>query len=273
MHKLSRQVRFSINPFLGEDVGGVNSYSSRPAGEGLAVYLSLWVELEACVDADTGFVVNVVQIDKVVREFVVPLFDEKISESYRQSKHVGFGELNCVLRKSWGILKDKFESCRLSRMSLELNPYRKIAIESEDCKLTNLSEKFEFAATHKLWNDSFSPERNKEVFGKCANPAGHGHNYIVEVTAASKDGSGFNVGQFQQVIIDEFISLVDHKNLNVDVDEFSKTIPTVENITTFAWGCLVGKFPTAELVSITIWESDRMYCTFSGPAKQAVRGR
>jgi 6-pyruvoyltetrahydropterin/6-carboxytetrahydropterin synthase len=133
--------------------------------------------------------------------------------------------------------------------------------------LTNLSEKFEFAATHTLWNDSFSPERNKEVFGKCANPAGHGHNYIVEVTAASKDGSRFDVGQFQQVINDEFISLVDHKNLNVDVDEFSKTIPTVENITTFAWGRLVGKFPAADLISITVWESDRMYCTYSEAAR------
>jgi 6-pyruvoyltetrahydropterin/6-carboxytetrahydropterin synthase len=271
MHKLSRQVRFSINPFLAEDSGGVNSYSSRPAGDGLALYLSLWVELEACVDADTGFVVNVVEIDKIVREFVVPMFDEKISESYRQSKHVGFGELNDLLRKSWHILDDKFENCRLSRMSLELNPYRKIIIETEDCKLTNLSEKFEFAATHKLWNDAFTPERNKEVFGKCANPAGHGHNYIVEVTAASKEGCQFNAGQFQQVINDEFISLVDHKNLNVDVDKFSKTIPTVENITTFAWDRLVGKFPTANLISITIWESDRMYCTYR--AKPEVKGR
>ena len=264
MHKLSRQVRFSINPFLGENQKGFNSYSSRPAGNGLALYLSLWVELEACVDADTGFVVNVVEIDKAVREFIVPVFHRQISESYRQLKHVGFGELNGLLRKSWGILAGKFESCRLSRMSLELNPYRKITIETEDCKLTNLSEKFEFAATHKLWNDAFSPERNKEAFGKCANPAGHGHNYIVEVTAASKGDSGFDVGQFQQVVSDEFISLVDHKNLNVDVDAFSKTIPTVENITTFAWDCLAGKFPGVELVSITIWESDRMYCTYRG---------
>lgn len=267
MHKLARQVRFSINPFLTEDCPGVNSYSSRPPGQGLAVYLSLWVELEAQVDADTGFVVNVVEIDKVVREFVVPLFRQQITRNFQQLKHVGFSELNALLRKSWGLLDDKFENCRLNRLTLELNPYRKITIETEDCKLTNLSEKFEFAATHTLWNDAFSPERNNEVFGKCANPAGHGHNYIVEVTAASTDGSEFNVGQFQQVIVDEFISIVDHKNLNVDVDEFAKTIPTVENITTFAWSCLENKFSSANLVSITIWESDRMYCTYSGQAK------
>jgi len=63
------------------------------------------------------------------------------------------------------------------------------------------SEKFEFAAMHKLWNDDFSEERESRVFGKCANPAGHGHNYIVEVTIkmpARKNG--FQISDFERVV-------------------------------------------------------------------------
>ena len=127
------------------------------------------------------------------------------------------------------------------------------------------SEKFEFAAMHKLWNDDFSPERNFEVFGKCANPAGHGHNYVVEVTTKAPAGKdGFCIGDFERTVNDEFIKLVDHKNLNADVEYFAKAIATVENIAVFAWDKLVGKFGEAKLHCVTVWETDRTYCSYYG---------
>ncbi|GAG37436.1 unnamed protein product, partial [marine sediment metagenome] len=70
MHKLIREVRFSINPFLAESGPGSNSYASKPCGEGVSLYFGLWVELTGGVDEDTGFVVNVTDIDRAVREFV-----------------------------------------------------------------------------------------------------------------------------------------------------------------------------------------------------------
>ena len=73
MHKLVRQVRFSINPFLPQDNRGYNSFASRPAGEGLAIFLELSVEVNGRVAPATGFVVNVTEIDKAVREFAVPI--------------------------------------------------------------------------------------------------------------------------------------------------------------------------------------------------------
>jgi 6-pyruvoyl-tetrahydropterin synthase len=63
---------------------------------------------------------------------------------------------------------------------------------------------------------------------------------------------------------DEFIKLVDHKNLNADVDQFGKTIPTVENITGFAWNQLAGKFGQARLHRVTVWETDKTYCSYEG---------
>jgi 6-pyruvoyl-tetrahydropterin synthase len=57
---------------------------------------------------------------------------------------------------------------------------------------------------------------------------------------------------------------VDHKNLNVDVAEFGKTNPTVENIAVFAWNKLAGKFSKAELHCVTVWETDKTYCSYCG---------
>jgi len=265
MHKLLRQVRFSVNPFLVEDCRGYNSFASRPAGEGLSIFLELSVEVTGPVGPATGFVVNVSEIDRNVREFAVPVFAERIKQNYQKAKHIGFSEIAELLRSAWNQLADKFGTASLSELSLKLNPFRKVALDSKDLDMVYFCEKFEFAATHKLWNDEFSEQHNLEVFGKCANPTGHGHNYIVEVTLqmpASRND--FRIGDFEKIVDDEFIRLVDHKNLNADVDQFGKTNPTVENIAGFAWNQLVGKFGQTRLHRVTVWETDKTYCSYEG---------
>ena len=76
MHRLVRDVRFSINPFLSCQGPGHNSFTSEPCGEGLALFFELSVGLVGESTEATGFVINVVEIDKVVREHVVPIFVE-----------------------------------------------------------------------------------------------------------------------------------------------------------------------------------------------------
>ena len=132
------------------------------------------------------------------------------------------------------------------------------------------SEKFEFAATHKLWNSSFSEPQNLQVFGKCANPTGHGHNYLVEVTVATSGaGPDLEVGEFERIVDSQLMQVVDHKNLNLDVPVFQEKVPTVENIAVFAWEHLAGKFGSAQLHGVTVWESDRTYCSYHGPGGSA----
>ena len=269
MHKLARQVRFSINPFLPEDSKGFNSFASKPSGEGLSIFFELGVLLVGEVKPTTGFVVNVIEIDRNVRECVVPIFAERIRSYFRRGEHIGFVEIAELLRSGREQLADKFATATLDELSLKLNPFRKVAVDCaagpEDYKMIYFSEKFEFAAMHKLWNDDFSKSRNFEVFGKCANPAGHGHNYAVEVTVKTSAGKdGFDIGAFERIVDDELIKLVDHKNLNADVPYFAKAIPTVENITVFGWNKLVGKFGKASLHCITVWETDKTYCSYYG---------
>jgi 6-pyruvoyltetrahydropterin/6-carboxytetrahydropterin synthase len=265
MHKLARKVRFSINPFLASDVEGFNSYASKPAGEGLSIFFELCVKLVGEVKPATGFTVNVIDIDRKVWKFVVPIFAERIREDFRGGKHIGLSKITELLKLAWGHLANRFESAKLSELSLGLNPFRKVTVDCEDCRMIYFSEKFEFAATHKLWNEQLSEQQNFEVFGKCANPGGHGHNYVVEVTVKTPAGGNeFRIGEFEKTVDDELIKLVDHKNLNTDVAEFSKTNPTVENIAVFAWNKLVGKFGEARLACITVWETDKTYCSYYG---------
>jgi 6-pyruvoyltetrahydropterin/6-carboxytetrahydropterin synthase len=265
MHKLVRQVRFSINPFLSEDSRGYNSFASEPAGEGLSIFLELSVEVTGPVDPATGFVINVSEIDGNVREFAVPVFAEQIRHNYQEAKHIGLSVIAELLRSAWDQLADKFGTARLSELSLKLNPFRKVAVDSKDLDMVYFCEKFEFAAMHKLWNDDFSEQHNLEVFGKCANPTGHGHNYIIEVTLRMPAiRNDFRIGDFEKIVDDEFIKLVDHKNLNADVDQFGKTNPTVENIAALAWNQLIDKFDKAKLHRVTVWETDKTYCSYEG---------
>ncbi len=140
------------------------------------------------------------------------------------------------------------------------------------------SEKFEFAATHKLWNTNFTDAQNRKIFGKCANPSGHGHNYIIEVTikmpdyrrssnetqAASKQSDNFSISDFEKIVDSELISIIDHKNLNLDIEHFAAVMPTIENIAIFSWKKLSGKFPNQLLHCVTVWETDKTSCSYYG---------
>lgn len=264
LHRLTRVVRFSVNPFLDETPIGDNSYSSKPSGEGLAIYLCLEVTLEGELETQTGFVVNLTDIDKNMRAFATPIFDAKIRAFYRAGRHIDFLETIVMLREAISSLGSCFDKAKVISMSLELNPFKKLTIYTAREDMFYYSEKFEFAAMHKLWNDDFTDQENFDVFGKCANPAGHGHNYIVEVRVSHSCNGDFSYGDFAKVVENRFLSLLDHKNLNVDVEFFKDKITTLENITTFGWNQLNGYFGKAKLEELTIWENDRAYCSYKG---------
>lgn len=125
------------------------------------------------------------------------------------------------------------------------------------------TERFEFAAMHKLWNAGFDKKTNLAMFGKCASPAGHGHNYVLAVTVVPPLKKTGWMERFQVAIQENFLGIVDHKNLNRDVRVFFTLNPTVENIAQFAWKKLQKKLTPCKLVDITVWENDRTYCRYA----------
>jgi len=87
---------------------------------------------------------------------------------------------------------------------------------------------------------------------------------MVEVSLnIPSEGMWIGMGAFEKIVDENFISLVDHKNLNLDVPQFAKAIPTVENIAVFAWNKL-SPFLTDKLHCVNVWETDKTYCSYCG---------
>ena len=96
-----------------------------------------------------------------------------------------------------------------------------------------LTRRYRFSASHRLDVPSYSPEQNRRLFGKCNNPYGHGHDYVLDVTVeGSPDASGqlVNRGALDALIASQVLHRFEHKNLNIDVPELVGIVPTTENL-------------------------------------------
>lgn len=126
----------------------------------------------------------------------------------------------------------------------------------------------EFSAAHRLYNPTFSDQQNEDVFDKCNNLYGHGHNYVLEVTVKGlpdpATGYVIDLKLLKRVLDERIIDLVDHKHLNFDVDFLRGVIPTVENLCVAFWNQLVDHLPSGELHSIKVWESDHNVAEYFG---------
>lgn len=131
-----------------------------------------------------------------------------------------------------------------------------------------VSRKAHFNAAHRLYNCDWSDERNDAMFGKCANPHFHGHNYelIVSVTGAIDPETGYvmDMKVLKDLIASEVEEAFDHKNLNEQVPEFKTLNPTAENISVVIWQKLRPLIPTSLDLEITLYETPRNYVTFKG---------
>ncbi len=125
-----------------------------------------------------------------------------------------------------------------------------------------------FSSAHRLYNPKFTDEENANIFGKCSNPNWHGHNYILEVVIAGEidpeTGYVINLKELKQIIIDNVIQYVDHKNLNTETWFLKGLNPTAENITIAVWHQLVGKIPKGRLYSVKIFETENNFFEYKG---------
>ena len=131
-----------------------------------------------------------------------------------------------------------------------------------------LTRKAEFAASHYYHNPELSAEDNRRLFGKCNNPNGHGHNYVLEVTVKGdiNPRSGFVVDlrELKELLHREVLDAMDHRFLNREVPEFFARIPTTENIAIAIWQRLVGKLPNAKLHRVRLYENPDLFVDFYG---------
>lgn len=128
--------------------------------------------------------------------------------------------------------------------------------------------KAHFNAAHRLFNPKWSDEKNFEVFGKCSNPHYHGHNYelIVSLRGEIDKETGFvyDLGKLRELIKTKVENVLDHKNLNIEVEDFKNLNPTAENISVVIFNKLRVSIPENLDLEITLYETPRNYVTYKG---------
>ena len=126
----------------------------------------------------------------------------------------------------------------------------------------------EISMGHRLYNSKLSNRQNYALYGKCSNPNGHGHNYVIELTVKgevdARTGMVLSLDSIKSIFNREITEKFDHKFLNYDLKEFKNTVPTSENIAKLMWEKLENKFSPAELHRILIKESRSSYFEYFG---------
>ena len=131
-----------------------------------------------------------------------------------------------------------------------------------------VSRKGHFNAAHRLHNPDWSAEKNTEVFGKCNNPNYHGHNYdvIANVKGEIDPETGYVIDMkvLKEIMNNEVLDRYDHKNLNLDIEEFKSLNPTAENIAVVIWNRLRKRLDDHLELTVILYETERNYVKYSG---------
>jgi 6-pyruvoyltetrahydropterin/6-carboxytetrahydropterin synthase len=264
MLELSRTVRFCLS---GEDSDlkspRDNTFSAWPAMRGLGRYYELEVTCNGEADPQTGYFINIKAIDQAVRDNGLPVLIKRIAD-----------EATAAATPMGHLMRALFEAIdpplnrTIAQVRLVLTPMLSIAIERNDMGTILMRQQYEFSAAHRLHVPAFSDEENQSTFGKCNNPAGHGHNYRVEVAARcpiDTNGTTLDPAELDAVVDREVIEKLDHKHLNVDVPAFAELNPSVENIVKVVWQMLEHELPgDSTLDEVKVWETGKTVCAYRG---------
>jgi 6-pyruvoyltetrahydropterin/6-carboxytetrahydropterin synthase len=278
MLELRRTVRFCLSDGTPTAAGAhplgsprTNTYSAWPAMRGLGRYYELHVTCRGHADPTTGYFLNIKQIDEAVREHVLPDLEAWVTAPHHCASDTPMGEL---MRRVCVRLDEHLRGT-VAEVALQLTPRYSLTIRSDDMDRVTVRQQYEFSAAHRLHVEGKSDEENRRIFGKCNNPAGHGHNYRVEVAVSARvdpEGHALSVEELDALIDRHAIQKLDHKHLNADVPQFAagRLNPSVENIAKVVWEMLedkladAGPMPDTRLEAVTVWETEKTACTYRG---------
>ena len=143
----------------------------------------------------------------------------------------------------------------------------------EEDSMVQLTRKYHFCTAHRLHSEQLSQEENTHLFGKCNNPYGHGHNYYLEVTVKGTidpvTGMIVNLKDLDDAVDTEIMQRFDHKNFNLDTEEFKTLNPTSENVALVIWDLLKEK--VNGLFKIGLYETEKNYFEYYGPFRGALK--
>lgn len=270
MYELTRRVRFCINcsHFDSKEADAQrprSAYAGWPTMKGIGTFWEIEVSYQGNVDPKTGYLLNISIIDQAVYDVAIELFGYALRNKPETHPGLVLLEVLPALQESLGD--------SISGVCWKLTPYYWVAVRSNAMDRVLISQQFEFSAAHRLHIDQLSEEENRNTFGKCNNPHGHGHNYRIEAVvsapfADTDDRELFCVSKLEQIVDEQIIRRFDHTNLNLDTVEFAQLNPSVEHIAKVCYELLSEPINEAgaQLARVTIWETEKSSCTYPATA-------
>jgi 6-pyruvoyltetrahydropterin/6-carboxytetrahydropterin synthase len=271
VHELTRTVRLNIAPPQpGAETGtSRNTYAGFPTLIGLGIATSIDVTVVGEPDPNGGYVLDIKAIDGAVHRVAAPLLESAYRDAFAGRSTPQPDAIVAVLATR---LRDALPR-PLRRVRWHVTPFASWEIRMETSAAPTyalLRQKFDFAAAHRLHVPSMSAAENQAMFGKCNNPAGHGHNYQIMPCVRVPIGSGFRLDDLESIVTRVVLDVLDHKHLNEDVAAFDLSKggvnPSVENIAKICFELLAPAIlahdQDAFLEHVTVWETDRTCSTF-----------
>ena len=209
------------------------------------------VTVSGTPDATTGYIVGIQHIDAAVRSTVPSLLRQALARG--AAPQTILPQVAESLAKTLGLT--------VSRLSMRQHPLEATALEHAMSTHVTLTHRFDFAASHRLHCASLDAETNQRVFGKCNNPAGHGHNYRLEteVRVPLSEPPRLRAAEIERIAREQVVDRLDHRHLNTDVACFRDTNPSVEAIAKacFDWLQAPLRSAGAELLRVRLWETEK----------------
>lgn len=254
---LTRTVRMQVPARLEHLVHGPNTYAGTPLAMGIGAYFEVEVRCIGPLDPTSGYVEEIHFIDRHVREKCVPLLSNALASPSPVSASQLVKQLHTAI--------DSALDSTVDSLALRLSPYHDVRMERNDMNHAILARRYTFSSSHWLRNPELDDEGNYAVFGKCSGPNGHGHNYELEVRIlVPASDEAMNAVELDRIVEDHVLARLDHKHLNLDVEEFRELNPTLENITSTCHRILEQHLgsPPGKLAGVRVWETDRTYCEY-----------
>ncbi len=219
------------------------------------------VTVEGNVVEETGMLVNIKRIDDVLKAEVVRVFDGKSINDEIPHFYGQASSLENLIRYLLSVITRHPLPGGVRVVAIRLEEMPTLWAEwSLNADMISLTRSYEFAASHRLHSGVLSSDENIKLYGKCNNEAGHGHNYVLEVTVTGapdpKTGMLVDLGLLDEHVAAAVVDRYDHKNLDFDIPEFQGRITTSENVAQEIFDRLTIGCP-AQLHRVRLWETAR----------------
>ena len=274
MHHLTRQVAFEASHYYRiPELSEAENYTlfgatANPNSHGHNYVLEVTVKGE--VAPEHGMVVNIANLDGLLKERVVADYDHKLINHQHPvfANNPGL-QPTCenLAIQIWQTIELHLREAILHRVRLYEDSTAFAGYYGEG-KMVYHTKVYEFSASHRLHSLELGDAENQRIFGKCNNPHGHGHNYVLEVMVKgevnSRTGLVTDLGFLDRTIKEQIYARFDFKHLNLDTTEFETMNPTSENFVKVLWDILELHLKPVKLYRLRLRETTRSYFDYYG---------